>query len=68
MYIGLTVLGGILAFIVVTSVKYQARYDIDMYAMPAALSGLSDGLTTLMTVTLAMDGKKKQYNRKSSWE
>ncbi|KAI9493211.1 hypothetical protein BDB00DRAFT_907457 [Zychaea mexicana] len=58
MYTGLTVLAGVLAFIVMASVKFKANYDIGMYAMTAALSVLPAGLTTVMTVTLVMGGKE----------
>ncbi|KAI7851091.1 hypothetical protein BDC45DRAFT_446194 [Circinella umbellata] len=63
MYIGLTVLAGILAFIVLASVKFQVQYDIGMYAMTAALSVLPAGLTTVMTVTLVMGGKEMSQQK-----
>ncbi|KAI8144629.1 hypothetical protein BJV82DRAFT_513162 [Fennellomyces sp. T-0311] len=63
MYIGLTVLAGVLAFIVMASVKFKANYDIGMYAMTAALSVLPAGLTTVMTVTLVLGGKEMTHQK-----
>ncbi|KAI9274614.1 hypothetical protein BDA99DRAFT_244022 [Phascolomyces articulosus] len=63
MYIGLTVLAGVLAFIVCASVKFKVQNDIGMYAMTAALSVLPAGLTTVMTVTLVMGGKEMTHQK-----
>ncbi|KAI8139025.1 hypothetical protein BJV82DRAFT_628752 [Fennellomyces sp. T-0311] len=58
MYIALMIAAVICVIIVLASVKFDADYDIGMYAMTAALSVLPAGLTTVMTVTLVLGGKQ----------
>ncbi|KAI8072309.1 hypothetical protein BC940DRAFT_292278, partial [Gongronella butleri] len=58
MYIALMVAAVVCVIIVLGSVKFQANYDIGMYAMTAAMSVLPAGLTTVLTASLVMGGKE----------
>ncbi|KAI8072300.1 hypothetical protein BC940DRAFT_292247 [Gongronella butleri] len=58
MYTVLLIASVLCVIIVLASVKFQANYDVGMYAMTAALSVLPAGLTTVMTVTLVLGGKE----------